>query len=146
MAGVAGYDRIKVEVLALLARVPAGRIATHGAIGRHLGVDPRHIVNVMTGLDDAERATAPWWRVVADGGAVGRHGLRAEQMAKLRAEGVPVAPVGIAMELDARAMRSFDEPAKAAAPSPTGASAAPSRSRGMKSHPVSSTSSQPSKR
>jgi methylated-DNA-protein-cysteine methyltransferase related protein len=136
MAGSAAYARIKADVLAIVAKIPEGRLVTHGAIGRHLGVDPRHIVNVMAILDTADRASAPWWRVVADGGAIGRHGLRDDQIARLRADGVPVAPAGVAQEVATRAVTDFAKTVPAIA-KPETADGKPSRSRGMKTHPSS---------
>jgi alkylated DNA nucleotide flippase Atl1 len=127
---------MKRELPALLARVPAGRLVTHGILGHHFGVDPRHIVNLVQGLDDAERAELPWWRIVADGGAIGRHARRDEQISLLKAEGVPVAPAGIAQELPSRLVHDLKAaPAKPASATVV-ASPAPSRSRGMKSHPA----------
>ncbi len=137
MAGSAAYARVKADVLAIIAKIPEGRLVTHSAIGRHLGVDPRHIVNVMAILDDADRADVPWWRVVADGGAVGRHPYRDDQIARLRADGVPVAPAGVAQEISTRTVTDFAKPMIAIA-KPAIADQKPSRSRGMKSHPGTS--------
>jgi alkylated DNA nucleotide flippase Atl1 len=137
MAASPLYDRMKRELPALLARVPAGRLVTHGVLGRHFGVDPRHIVNLVTGLDDTERGTLPWWRIVADGGAIGRHAQREPQIAALRAEGVPVAPAGIAQDLAARIVTDLTASSQARSTAATAATtAAPARSRGMKSHPT----------
>ena len=137
MPGSAATERISRDVAAVIASIPAGRIATHGAIGRHLGIAPRHVATVVAALDDATRGQIAWWRVVADGGAIGRHPRRDEQMQRLRAEGIPVAPVGIAGELAVRRFEAFGSgkpggPTDAVAPS-----AAPPRSlsRGMKNHP-----------
>jgi methylated-DNA-protein-cysteine methyltransferase related protein len=136
VAGSAAYARIKADVLAIVGKIPAGRLVTHGAIGRHLEVDPRHIVNVMTLLNDAERTRVPWWRVVANGGAIGRHALRDVQIRLLLADGVPIAPAGIAQDVTARAVTDFSRPASAIAPQASATGAKPSRSRGMKSHPA----------
>lgn len=126
----------------LLALVPSGRLVTHKVLSTALGIDMRHTAALLLQLGDEERSRLPWHRAVADGGAIGRHLWREEQMARLRAEGVPVAPAGIAQEMAARAIASFDDikplpaPAQAAGGAPP--APAPSRSRGMKGRPQSS--------
>ena len=139
MTGSLSNAGIKRDILALVAFIPQGRLATHGAIGRHLGVERRHVANVLIALTDAERASLPWWRVVADGGAIGRHRWRDEQMAKLKTEGVPVAPAGIVRELTERAVRDLNANSAFAstlanATHATGNTIAHSLSRGTKSH------------
>jgi methylated-DNA-protein-cysteine methyltransferase related protein len=135
MASSPGQIRLKADILALVARLPVGRLATHGALARHLGVAPRHIVQVLAALDAADVARVPWWRVVADGGAIGQHKRRAEQMQRLRDDGVPVAPAGIAQELDARRINDFSKAAVAIVRAPDESGGTPvARSRGMKSH------------
>lgn len=123
-------DRLKAEISKALMRVPAGRVVTHATLGERWNVPPRLIAHVVAALSDKDRQSAPWHRVVASGGAIGRHSLRDEQIAKLKAEGVPVAPAGIVHELVERAVQDLDNPGPALAPR-TG-SGAPSRSRGMK--------------
>lgn len=129
------------RLVELLALVPAGRMVGHKVLSKALNIDMRHVAALLLQLDDDERLRVPWHRAVADGGAIGRHPWREEQMARLRAEGVPVAPAGIAQEMAARAITSFDDiqpwPVSPAAAS-AGEAAKPSRSRGMKSHPQSS--------
>ena len=136
MAGSVAYARIKADVIAIVDRIPAGRLATHGAIGRHLAVVPRHVAYVLAMLDDSERETIPWWRVVADGGAIGRHQRRDDQMQRLKREGCAVAPAGIVQDFAARVVADVTAPGAAIAPAPTTADGKPARSRGMKSHPV----------
>ena len=126
---------IKRDVLILVAKIPAGCVATYGRLGQELNVAPRLIASLLMTLPAAERDVAPWWRVVADGGAIGRHKHRDEQIARLRAEGVPVAPAGIVGELTDRAVRDFNGRETAAAPASAPSTTRPaSRSRGMKSH------------
>jgi methylated-DNA-protein-cysteine methyltransferase related protein len=143
MAGSAAYARIKADVLDLARRIPAGRVATHKHIGVYLKVMPRHIAYILATLDGLERETVPWWRVVADGGAIGRHLRRDEQMQRLRAEGVVLSPVGIVQDLAERAIE--DVAALAAGrilQAPTQpvsvTDVKPSRSRGMRGKPTSS--------
>lgn len=128
------------DLLATIQRVPAGYVSTHSDIARHLTADPRRVAHILATLDEQQRQTVPWWRVVADGGAIGRHALREEQMARLRADGVPVSSAGIAQELADRRVKDLDAPpAGPFALRAEGTSTnQPSRSRGMKSHPGSS--------
>ncbi len=138
MPGSSITEGVRRDVIAVIASIPSGRIATHGSIGRHLGIAPRQVAAVVAALDDETRGNIPWWRVLADGGAVGRHPRRDEQMQRLRAEGIPVAPVGIAGELAARRFQAFGQ-GRAENASADDTQPAPgakrSLSRGMKSHP-----------
>jgi methylated-DNA-protein-cysteine methyltransferase related protein len=130
--------KIRADVLDVIRRVPAGRVATHGQIGAEMGIAPAHIAAVMAVLTDDERSTAPWWRVVADGGAIGRHAGRDIQIQKLRAEGLLVAPVGIVQEMAQRRVASLAPvPPGRATPEATPKEPARSLSRGMKGRPTS---------
>jgi methylated-DNA-protein-cysteine methyltransferase related protein len=139
MAALQPSTRIKADVLAIVRRIPAGRVATHGQIGRHLAVIPRHIATVLITLDAADRAATPWWRVVADGGAIGRHALRDDQMARLRVDGVVLSPVGIVQDLDVRRVASLTAQRSGMShqPEPALPTAPLSRSRGIKGKPTS---------
>jgi hypothetical protein len=81
----------------------------------------------------AQGTTLPWWRIVADGGAIGRLAHRDLQIEKLSAEGVRVSPAGIVQGL-AKHIAGAAAPAVGAAAQ--GASG-PSRARGMKAKPTS---------
>jgi alkylated DNA nucleotide flippase Atl1 len=135
MASTPAFNRVKSDVAALVSRIPAGWVATQGDIGRHFSLFPRHVVTVLAALDETESKTVPWWRVVADGGAVGRHPRRDEQMFRLREDGVPLSGVGIVQELAERRVTNLDAPPAAPFARFATPSGAPSRSRGMKSHP-----------
>jgi methylated-DNA-protein-cysteine methyltransferase-like protein len=138
MANSAAYARIKSELVSIVASIPAGYVSTHGAMGRHLAVYSRHVAYILATLDEMERETIPWWRVVADGGAIGRHQRRDDQMARLRQDGVPLSGVGIVQELAERRVSDLSAPPAAPFPRRSDpAAAGPSRSRGMKSHPPS---------
>jgi methylated-DNA-protein-cysteine methyltransferase related protein len=139
MANSQAYALIKADVLAIVRILPAGFVATHGQIGNHLQVFPRHIAYILATLDAADRADVPWWRVVADGGAIGRHQSRDDQIARLRADGLLVSPVGIVQDLAARLVKSLISPPSGVTHRPEAAPpAAPlSRSRGMKGKPTS---------
>jgi methylated-DNA-protein-cysteine methyltransferase-like protein len=143
MAGAATFAQVKAQLLDLVARIPPGRVAIHKDLGVYLGVPPHHVAFILTTLSDVERAQAAWWRVVADGGAVGRHDHRDAQIARLKADGLVLSGVGIVQDLakhkvgDLAALargpiRDLDE-APPPPPEP-----AKSRARGMKDRPTSS--------
>lgn len=137
MANSPAYFRIKSDVLALVARIPAGYVSSHGDIGRHLAVQARHVANILAALDELEHETVPWWRVVADGGAIGRHKRRDDQIARLKQDAVPLSGVGIVQEMADRRVKDLAAPPTA--PLQRGAATAaggPRRSRGIKSHLV----------
>ena len=137
MPNPAGSGRNTSQLLALVSGIPTGYVCTHGALGRRSALQPRHVAHVLAPLGDADRAICPWWRVVADGGAIGRHVLRDEQIARLAGDGVPLSAAGIVQELAARRIDDLDAPPTSPFASPAaGAEAARSRSRGMKSHPA----------
>lgn len=127
------YARIKRDCLALAARVPAGYVVTHKQIADQLKVSPQHISNVFAGLDDTDRTNLPWWRIVADGGAIGRHPRRDEQFQRLTAEGNVLSPVGIVQDLAARRVLDLANPPKE--PRKSEPAFKPSRSRGMLDRP-----------
>jgi methylated-DNA-protein-cysteine methyltransferase-like protein len=72
MPGSAAFQRIKSDVLTIAARVPAGRVTTFAEIGRYLDVMPRHVAYLLALPNDPAREAAPWYRVVGEGGALGR--------------------------------------------------------------------------
>jgi alkylated DNA nucleotide flippase Atl1 len=133
-----GYDRVKQDVFAILSRIPAGRVSTHGQIGDHLRVSPRHISQVIADLGDAERESVAWWRIVADGGAIGRHTWRDVQMARLRDDGVVVSPVGIVQDLSVRLMKDLSAPPPGQVTREENIAPVKPRVRGMKATPQSS--------
>ena len=73
-------------------------------------VMPRHIATILANLDDDERDRVPWYRVVADGGAIGRHRHRDEQIARLRADGLPVSAAGIVGGMEAAMLANLPKP------------------------------------
>ena len=106
------YARIKADVLAIVAAIPAGRIATFADIGAHLDVMPRHVAYILATLADIEKATLPWHRVVAADGRLGvpKSGADgAPQRALLAAEGAAFDAAGritdaIARQVDVAAL------------------------------------------
>jgi methylated-DNA-protein-cysteine methyltransferase related protein len=78
-------------VYQIMAAIPAGRVASYGAIARQAGF-PRHarFVGRLMGTLPAGSAL-PWWRVIRSDGRSGMTGAAAErQLARLAAEGVVV--------------------------------------------------------
>lgn len=74
------------RVLALVERIPAGRVMSYGAIAEAVGsAGPRQVGRVMS----LEGGGVPWWRVVrADGTLPVCHDRRA--LEQHRAEGTPL--------------------------------------------------------
>ncbi|MBK8791799.1 MAG: MGMT family protein [Holophaga sp.] len=84
-------------VLALVARIPHGRLATYGQIALMAGFPrrPRQVGMVLKGLP--EGTELPWHRVVNSQGYVpskGRWWGAQVQIARLRAEGLEVDDLG----------------------------------------------------
>ncbi len=137
MVGVPRTAEMK-RLVDLVKQIPAGHVTTLGILAQAMRLPPRRIAHLLSLLDGDARAGLPWWRVVADGGAIGRHPHRAEQIERLRADGVPVAPVGIVRELVERRWAVFGETARAGAAQgqPVEPVPAPrSRARATKNHP-----------
>jgi methylated-DNA-protein-cysteine methyltransferase-like protein len=121
-----------------LALVPAGRVTTYEALGKHLAATPRHAAQLIATLSGDDREHLPWHRVVAQGGAIGRGQERAVQMARLAREGVPVSAAGIVQDMQRFAVIVFDDALLGPVPPPVvpdAAPSSPSRSRGMRSRP-----------
>lgn len=116
-------------LIEILRAIPAGRVATREHVSAQLGIDGRALLHLLEALTEAERAECPWHRVVAAGGAIGRHPRFAEQIERLRADGVAVSPAGIVQDMPRR-LGLVADPAPA---SPGGG-----RARGAKSRPTSS--------
>ena len=82
-------ERFVEDVLALVERVPPGRVTTYGAIGDRLGRGPRLVGRVLAEYG----GPVPWWRVVrADGSLPPSHDAAAVQ--EYRAEGTPMRASG----------------------------------------------------
>jgi alkylated DNA nucleotide flippase Atl1 len=78
------------RVLALVERIPAGRVMSYGAIAEVVGAGgPRQVGRVMA----LEGGGVPWWRVVrADGGLPESH--QGEARERHRAEGTALRDSG----------------------------------------------------
>jgi methylated-DNA-protein-cysteine methyltransferase-like protein len=127
----------KAAILDLAQHIPAGRIATYAQFSLKLKVMVPQVAAVFAALSDVERARIPWWRIVADGGAIGRHPHRDEQMQRLRDEGLLVSPAGIVQDMAAVRVADLSPP-RPGTPAPHAAPPPRARSRGMKDKPTSS--------
>jgi alkylated DNA nucleotide flippase Atl1 len=125
------------RLLEAIDRIPSGRVVGLGTLAATTGMDRRLVMGLLQQLTPEERASHPWHRVVQDGGAIGRHPWREQQIAGLRAEGIPVAPAGIVQELAERRVVDLDNAPPALFP-PAAPATGPSRARGMKGRPSSS--------
>lgn len=85
-------ERRRRLILAAVRAVPAGQVASYGAIARRAGFprNARLVARVLASCDDPE---LPWYRIVRSDGCValpsGSEAYR-EQCERLRAEGVMV--------------------------------------------------------
>jgi methylated-DNA-protein-cysteine methyltransferase-like protein len=83
------------RILAVVAAIPEGRVATYGTIAQHLKVTARQVAYVLATLTREESNRLPWFRVVAANGFVSTTKLGSvgrRHIARLRAEGVAVTP------------------------------------------------------
>ena len=71
-------------VRALVASIPAGRVATYGDIADAAGLSSPRIVGWIMRTDSSD---LPWHRVITASGRPAAH-LATRQLARLRAEGV----------------------------------------------------------
>lgn len=93
------------RILLVVAAIPEGRVATYGEVARAAGLPGRArlVGRVLRELPAASRI--PWHRVVAAGGRIairsaGDDGGPREQIARLRAEGVPLRAGAAALRVD----------------------------------------------
>ncbi len=92
-------------VIAVVRRIPKGRLASYGQVAVLAGFPgrPRQVGMVLKGLPQGTRV--PWHRVVNNLGHIpsqGRHWSALEQARRLLAEGIPVSAEG---DLDLEAHR-----------------------------------------
>jgi methylated-DNA-protein-cysteine methyltransferase related protein len=87
------FAQIKAGTIEITANIPVGRVTTYGAIGEHLNVMPRHVAYILTTLSLEEKLELPWYRVVADRGAISSGKLNARHHAQidyLQQEGIQI--------------------------------------------------------
>jgi methylated-DNA-protein-cysteine methyltransferase-like protein len=75
-------------VLACVRLIPAGRVMTYGDVAEYVGTRAaRNVGRILAGSGELDE-NLPWQRVVRADGSLAEH-IRAEQMQRLRIEGVP---------------------------------------------------------
>jgi methylated-DNA-protein-cysteine methyltransferase related protein len=87
------FIQIKAGVIAITSNIPVARVTTYSAIGEHLNVMPRHIAYILTMLNLEEKLALPWYRVVAEKGAISLGKLTARhhtQIDYLQQEGIQI--------------------------------------------------------
>ena len=91
-------DELAVKVLAVVRRIPSGRVLTYGDVAALAEADTtaRDVGQVLLRHGDAD--DIPWWRVLRADGTPPPH-LLDRQLSLLRAEGTPMAPTGAAVDL-----------------------------------------------
>jgi alkylated DNA nucleotide flippase Atl1 len=91
-------DDQAATVLAVIRRIPSGRVLTYGDVAALASGDTtaRDVGQVL--LRHGEAADVPWWRVLRADGTPPPH-LLDRQLALLRSEGTPMAPSGAAVDL-----------------------------------------------
>ena len=85
-------DHLAAEVLAVVRRIPSGRVLTYGDVAGG-GLDLGQVL-----LRHGDGDDVPWWRVLRADGTPPPH-LLDRQLGLLRAEGTPLAPSGAAVDL-----------------------------------------------
>lgn len=99
------FARIKRDVLAIVATVPAGKLVTFKDIGAHLDVAPRHVAYILSQLDPLEATTVAWFRAVPDDGTLATPKAAPDgrtQAELLAAEGHQVTADGRILDLGGR--------------------------------------------
>jgi methylated-DNA-protein-cysteine methyltransferase related protein len=66
----AAFIQIKQGVLEITSKIPVGHVTTYAAIGEHLNVIARHVAYILATLNIEEKLELPWYRVVAENGAI----------------------------------------------------------------------------
>ena len=89
---------LAAEVLAVVRRIPSGRVLTYGDVAAlaEVGATARDVGQVLLRHGDGD--DVPWWRVLRVDGTPPPH-LLDRQLGLLRAEGTPLAPSGAAVDL-----------------------------------------------
>lgn len=139
MARVHCTDTPRRALMAALSRVPSGRVTTYAALAAHVKIPERLVETMLAQLTGDEREQLPWYRAVANGGAIGWGSRRDAKFGRLVREGISVSPAGIVQDMARVALLDLSEGALAAAAREASAPPKPvgSRSRGMKDRPGS---------
>jgi methylated-DNA-protein-cysteine methyltransferase related protein len=86
---IAGTDRTGTfdeAVLACVSAIPSGRVMSYGDVAEYVGSRAPRSVGRVLAVDGSD---VPWHRVIGANGRPAHH-LEAEQLERLRAEGVRV--------------------------------------------------------
>jgi alkylated DNA nucleotide flippase Atl1 len=91
-------DDLAAKVLAVVRRIPSGRVLTYGDVAALAEADAtaRDVGQVLLRHGDGD--DIPWWRVLRVDGTPPPH-LLDRQLGLLRAEGTPLAPSGAGVDL-----------------------------------------------
>jgi alkylated DNA nucleotide flippase Atl1 len=91
-------DDLAAKVLAVVRRIPSGRVLTYGDVAALAEVEAtaRDVGQVLLRHGDGD--DIPWWRVLRVDGTPPPH-LLDRQLGLLRAEGTPLAPSGAGVDL-----------------------------------------------
>jgi methylated-DNA-protein-cysteine methyltransferase related protein len=98
------YERIRAEVLRLVALIPPGKVTTYGSIAVHMNVVALHVGTVLASLTDEESAKLPWHRVVSSDARLSTkmaRKLSRVQRKRLEAEGMKINAKGYILNADA---------------------------------------------
>lgn len=86
-------QRIRAEVIRLVALIPVGKFTTYGSIAHHMNIGPRQVAFVMARLTPEESRQLPWHRVVGADARLSPNidaELRQRQWQRLEAEGMSI--------------------------------------------------------
>ena len=97
-------QRIRAEVLRLVAAIPPGRFTTYGSIAVHMNVVALHVGSVLGSLTEEEAASIPWHRVVGSDAKLSKMKdgkVSRLQRKRLEAEGMKIDRKGFILDSDA---------------------------------------------
>jgi methylated-DNA-protein-cysteine methyltransferase related protein len=97
------FIQIKAGLIEITTNIPVSRVTTYVAIGEHLNVMPRHVAYILTTLSLEEKLELPWYRVVAEKGAISLGKLTARhysQIEYLKAEDIQFTAKNYVVDFD----------------------------------------------
>lgn len=130
--------QLRADLLAALALIPQGRVASVDLIAAKVRAPLPTVLRLLAELTEDERQLVPWHRAVRRGGAIGWGPHREAHFARLLREGIPVSPAGIVQDMPRNALSSFEpkETPKPAASQPDSQPSAVPRWRGFRDRPT----------
>lgn len=94
---------MKAALLALVADIPACKVAQVGDVGFALNIPPRHVSYILSQLSNDEAALVPWYRVVPTRGKFPALAKQTErhnkQIELLKLEGVSLGNIQVIANL-----------------------------------------------